>query len=69
MTVTGQKSEVLELAGRIADLCDEHTSRIGIARAAIQIADTVMSARQFAWGLLYLGKFMLNLSQRVHDSR
>lgn len=43
--VTG--CDVLELAGKIMRLCDEHTSNVGIARAAIQIADTAMASRQF----------------------
>jgi hypothetical protein len=42
--VTGQKSDVLELAARIVDVCREHTSSVIFLRAAIQIADTVIAS-------------------------
>lgn len=45
MGVTGQP-EVMELAKKIVATCDADTDSIVLARAAIQIADTVISSRQ-----------------------
>ena len=42
--VTGQ--HVLQVAEKILAVCDEHTSSISAARAAIQVADTVIASRQ-----------------------
>jgi len=49
-TVTGpqEKLDVTEFAKEIIEICDKHTNSIGMARAAIQIADTIMASRQFA---------------------
>ena len=41
-TVTGQKSEVLELAEKIVELCREYTSSDLIATAATEIAGKVI---------------------------
>jgi len=46
-SVTGQplEPEVLVLAAKIVKLCDAHTSSIGTARAAVQIAETAIAWR------------------------
>ena len=49
-TVTGQKPEVLELAGKIVDLCREHTSSAIVAMTATAIAGKVVTA---TWPQLY----------------
>jgi hypothetical protein len=48
--VTGQafESEVIKLAEELIAVCNKHTSSIGQARAALQIADAAIAARQFA---------------------
>ena len=45
-TVTGKmsKSDVLELAEKVIQVCREHTSSDVVARGAIQIADTVIAS-------------------------
>ena len=42
--VKGQ--HVLQIAEKILAVCDEHTSSIIAARAAIQVADTIIASRQ-----------------------
>ena len=43
-TVTEQKSEVLELAVRVIDLCRQHTSSRVVATTATSVAATAISA-------------------------
>ncbi len=47
MEAVTEQLEVLELGRKIVELCDKHTNSIGISRAAVSIADTVMASRQF----------------------
>ena len=44
--MTGHKADPMEIARKILTVCDEHTPSIIVARAAIQIADTVIASRQ-----------------------
>lgn len=43
-TVTGQKSEVLELAEKIIAMLSEHTSSMVKASTALRIADAIILA-------------------------
>jgi hypothetical protein len=48
MKAVTRQCDVIKVAERIVAVCDEHTNNSGLARSAIQIAESVISSRQFA---------------------